>query len=182
MRTLINPLEGIRRPREKNPRRPVATLERFEKTREAIQSLTVEADTDTERRKWLRLELALVLAEATGRRLGWIRQLASSDIAMTRAVIRWAAENDKKGKESVVPVPRSLIDELQSFRVNLGGAFGGFVFPSESDPVARRSDVASRDERAAQDCCGNGWGVISHTDKLSPKQTPPMGNKKPCTT
>jgi integrase len=140
-----NPLEGVRRPREKNPRRPVATLERFEKTRKAIQCLAAEADDDTERRKWLRLELALVLAEATGRRLGSIRQLAWSDIDMTRPAIHWAAENDKKGKESVVPVPRSLVEELHSFRANLGGAFGGLVFASESNPsIPIRADVFSK--------------------------------------
>jgi integrase len=147
-----NPLEGVRRLREKNPKRPVATLERFEKTREAIQSLTAEADTDAARRKWLRLELALVLAEATGRRLGSIRQLAWSDVDMTKNSIRWVAANDKKGREWIVPVPKSLIDELQSFRVKLGGAFGGLVFPSESDPsVPIRADVFSKWLLAAEE-------------------------------
>jgi len=147
-----NPLEGVRRPREMNPKRPVATLKRFQKTREAIQSLIAEADTDAERRKWLRLELALVLAEATGRRLGSIRQLAWSDVDMTRETIRWAAENDKKGREWLVPVPRSLIEHVQGFRVKLGGAFGGLVFPSESDPsLSIRADVFSKWLLAAEE-------------------------------
>ena len=34
-----NPLAGIRRPREPNPRRPIATCERFAKTRDAMQQL-----------------------------------------------------------------------------------------------------------------------------------------------
>jgi len=34
-----NPLAGIRKPREKNPRRPVASWERFEATRNAIRAL-----------------------------------------------------------------------------------------------------------------------------------------------
>jgi integrase len=140
-----NPLEGVRRPREKNPKRPVATFERFQKTREAIQSLIAEAGTDVARRKWLRLELALLLAEATGRRLGSIRQLAWPDVDTMRNMIRWAAESDKKGKEWLVPVPRSLIEEMQGLRVKLGGAFGGLMFPSETDPwVAIRADVLSK--------------------------------------
>lgn len=140
-----NPLDGVRRPREKNPKRPVASLERFQKTRGAIKSLTADADTDVERRKWLRLELALVLAEATGRRLGSIRQLAWPDIDMAKNSIRWVAANDKKGREWLVPVPKSLIEELQGFRVKLGGAFGGLVFPSESDAsVPIRADVFSK--------------------------------------
>jgi len=140
-----NPLEGVRRPREKNPKRPVATPDRFQKTRQAIQLLNAEADGDAEQRKWLRLELALVLAEATGRRLGSIRQLSWTDVDVKRSTIRWAAENDKKGKEWLIPVPRSLIAELQEFRVKLGGAFGGLMFPSESNPsVAIRTDVLSK--------------------------------------
>jgi integrase len=140
-----NPLEGVRRPREKNPKRPIATLDRFQKTREGIRLLTAESDCDAEQRKWLRLELALVLAEATGRRLGSIRQLAWSDVDMKCCTIRWAASSDKKGKEWVIPVPSSLIAEVQRFRVQLGGAFGGLMFPSESNPaVAIRSDVFSK--------------------------------------
>lgn len=147
-----NPLQGVRRPRERNPKRPVATLGRFRETREAIQVLIAEASTDAERRKWRLLELALVLAEATGRRLGSIRQLAWSDVDMTRGQIRWAAENDKQGREWVVPVPRSLIEELQSFRVEIGGDFGSLVFPSESDPsVPVRADVFSKWLLAAEE-------------------------------
>jgi integrase len=127
-------------------------LGRFQKTREAIQLLAAEANDDAERRKWLRLKLALVLAEATGRRLGSIRQLSWSDIDMKRATIRWAAENDKKGKEWLIPVPQSLIAELQGFRVTLGGAFGGLMFPGESDPsVAIRTDVLSKWLLAAEE-------------------------------
>lgn len=46
-----NPLDGLRRPREQNPRRPVATYDRFQKTRAAIQCLATESTTDAERRK-----------------------------------------------------------------------------------------------------------------------------------
>jgi integrase len=150
-----NPLDGIRKPHEKNPRRPVATFERFQATRTAIQQLAEESKADPERRKWLKLELALVIAEATGRRLGSIRQLAWSDIDFSGETIRWRADTDKKGKAWAIPLTQALRDELKSFRLKLGGAFGGLVFPSESDanePI--RSDVFAKwllaaEERAA---------------------------------
>lgn len=100
-----NPLAGIKRPKEQNPRRPIATWERFQATREAIRKLIDESDSDRERRKWLRLEMALVLAEATGRSIGSIRKLAWSDIDWDNAVILWKAENDKKKKAMAHPGP-----------------------------------------------------------------------------
>ena len=136
-----NPLAGVKRPREKNPKRPVATWERYQATHTAIQELVANAKSDTSRRKWLRLELALTLAEATGRRLGAIRQLRWDDIDLNRMTIRWRAESDKKGKEWVIPIPSALVEHLRAFKLKLGGAFGGLVFPTVSDP----SRAISRD-------------------------------------
>jgi integrase len=150
-----NPLDGIRKPHEKNPRRPVATFERFQATRTAIQQLAEESKTDPERRKWLRLELALVIAEATGRRLGSIRQLGWPDIDFSGETIRWRADTDKKGKAWAIPLTPALRDELKLFRLKLGGAFGGLVFPSESDanePI--RSDVFAKWLLAAEERAG----------------------------
>jgi integrase len=129
-----HPLAGVKRPRERNPKRPVATWERFEATRAKIQELGAGAKTDASRRKWLKLELALVLAEATGRRLGSIRQLQWEDFDYNASRIRWRAEADKKGVASIVPIPEALRDEIRSFQVKLGGGFGGLMFPSHSDP------------------------------------------------
>lgn len=147
-----NPLAGIRKPHEKNPRRPIATFERFLVTRKAIQRLSKGCKTDAERKKWLKLELALVIAEATGRRLGSIRQLAWADIDFGGETIRWRADTDKRGKAWAIPLTPALRDELKSFRLKLGGAFGGLVFPSESDanePI--RSDVFAKWLLAAEE-------------------------------
>ena len=54
-----NPLDGARRPRRENPRRPVASGQRSERTRAAIVELMEAAKNDPERRKWLRLEMVL---------------------------------------------------------------------------------------------------------------------------
>ncbi len=157
-----NPLAGIKKPREKNPRRPVATWERFQANQKAAQQLAdapLEVNPDwtpeqlqsavnrheAERRKWIKLEMALVVAEATGRRLGSIRQLAWSDIDFGSDTILWRADTDKKGKAWRIPMTETLRDELKAFRVRLGGAFGGLLFPSQKDaskPI--RTDVISK--------------------------------------
>ena len=136
-----NPLAGVRREREQNPARPVASWERFQRTRKAMQELQRDAadrraadleDTtaELEEMRWAKMELALVLAEATGRRLGSIRQLRWEDVDFSRRTIRWRAEFDKKGKEWLVPMPDSLAEELKQFRMRFG-AITGWIFAGE---------------------------------------------------
>jgi integrase len=97
-----------------------------------LQELAAGADTDVERLRWVKIDLALVLAEATGRRLGSIRQLHWEDIDFGKGMIRWRAEADKKRRESVVPLPPKLVDELRAFRRVLS-AVAGLVFAAEKD-------------------------------------------------
>jgi integrase len=134
-----NPLEGLRFDREKNPVRPVASWERFLTTRETLQNLSANADSERDRLRWLRLELALVLAEGTGRRRGAIVGLAWDDVDFAAGKIRWRAEYDKTGVEWVVPASRELLDELLKFRrrlAGLGASVTGRLFPSRKDPAA----------------------------------------------
>ena len=62
-----NPLRGVKLPKEEDPRRPVATYDRFLKLREAAQDLAATAPQERGRDRWKRWEMALVLAEATGK-------------------------------------------------------------------------------------------------------------------
>jgi integrase len=126
------PLDGVKIPRERNPLRPMASIERFQQTREAIQQLAAEAATEDLRLRWFRVELALVLIEATGRRRGAVLHLAWDDIDFERQTIRWRAEGDKQRREWVIPMPVTLADELRASRRKLG-AVGGWLFPSERD-------------------------------------------------
>lgn len=130
-----NPLEGVRRPHELNPRRPVASVERFTATRAAIQELMAESESDAEIRRWNMLDMTLVLAEATGRRLGSIRQLHWDDWNFENRTVRWRGSADKKRREWVVPVPEPLIAEVKAYRVRMGGMFGGLMFPDRKDPT-----------------------------------------------
>ncbi|MDQ6717528.1 MAG: site-specific integrase [Gemmatimonadota bacterium] len=82
---------------------------------------------------WLRMELALLLAEGTGRRIGSIRQLRWEDFDFSAGTVHWRADADKKRVDWTVPLPSALLDEVRRIRVKLGGSFGGFVFPSKTD-------------------------------------------------
>lgn len=160
-----NPLAGMRGSGEANPKRPIATWERFTATRKAMQQLAESnAGIPAKHQHWVRMELALVLAEAAGRRAGSIRKLAWSDMDATTATILWRSENDKKGKEWRVPCPVELFDEIRNFRVRLGGAFGGLVFPSPTDPekplgreVLYRSLMAAERHAELPKLDGGGW-------------------------
>lgn len=62
--------------------------------------------------------------------------------SLDRLSLRWRAEHDKKRKEWVIPAPSALVADLKSFRIKLGRALGGFLFPSEKDSSAPiRRDV-----------------------------------------
>jgi integrase len=127
----VNPIAGVRTARDPHPRRPVATWDRFLATRTAVQELAREATVESDRRRWIKAELALVLAESTGRRLGSIRRLRWEDIHWEHQTIRWSAQFDKKRKEWVVPVPDGVLKELRHFQ-RLLGAVGGWIFASET--------------------------------------------------
>lgn len=152
-----NPLRGVKLPVEKNPRRPVATWERFEKTRLAMQQLQ-RSESEAERQRWTKMELALVLVEATGRRLGSVRQLRWEDVDLgEQPTIRWRAEADKKGYEAVVPMSAELANELRNFRRSLG-AVAGWVFARKSD----RSEPMDRH-------LFNKWLVVAEKEAGLPK-------------
>jgi integrase len=119
-----NPLEGVRLERERNPVRAWATYDRFLAVRQAVQELVDGATGESERARWTRLDLALVIAEATGRRRGAITKLRWEDVDFRRGTLRWRGEHDKTGMERVVPVPRELLGELQSFRRALSAVSG----------------------------------------------------------
>jgi integrase len=99
-----------------------------------MQQFAAQAKTTAERDRWVKMELALVLAEGTGRRLGSIRQLRWEDVDFPRSRIRWRAEHDKKGRESVIPIPSVLLNELRRFQVKLASV-AGWMFPGERMPT-----------------------------------------------
>ncbi|MFI5207423.1 MAG: tyrosine-type recombinase/integrase, partial [Gemmatimonadales bacterium] len=126
-----NPLRGLKLPREEDPLRPIATYDRFLKVREAAQKLAATAPQARGREQWLRFELALVLAEATGRRIGAIRGLRWSNIQYDLPTIRWRAEFDKRSREGVIPITQALADEIRGFQLRLKAVGDGWLFPQK---------------------------------------------------
>jgi integrase len=125
-------------PKEKNVRRPVASHERYVKTRAKADEVDAMG----------RLRCALDLAWHTGRREGAIIRLRANDvlrskheIALALAVqgldesmadhmpfgaIRWRDENDKQGYDTVAPLnreAREALDEYLHANPRLGDAW-----------------------------------------------------------
>lgn len=129
----FNPLDGLRFDRERNPRRAVASVERFDSSRKAIQEMGATAESDEDRDRWTRLDLGLFLAEATGRRRGAIVGLRWEDFDFAKSIVLWRAEHDKKGKEWLVPMPVPFMESVKQFQKQLR-ALAGPLFPGARDP------------------------------------------------
>jgi integrase len=107
----------------------VATHERYLAVRAAVQKLAAGAKSKRTRLQWVRMELALLLVEATGRRIGAVRWLRWEDIAREPPAITWRKEFDKRRREQTIPIPASLADEIRALRAKLGAFGDGWLFP-----------------------------------------------------
>jgi integrase len=118
-----NPWQGLRLPRERNPRRPMMSHTSYLKLLEVadrVQPL---------------LRLALVVAEGTGRRISAWRNLRWEDVDFQAGTIRWRAEHDKSGFEDVRPMSEAVQEALREAR-KLQRAIGSApVFPAPKDPT-----------------------------------------------
>ena len=133
-----NPVRGYDVPAEKNPRRPVATTDRYEKLRGVSDKLMMEVRWDGHRREQRSyLSELLDIAYGTGRRIGAVRQLRYEDLRLDVkpfGAIRWPEDTDKMGRETVAPISemvRAALDRILAERPGLGGAY---LFPSPMTP------------------------------------------------
>ncbi len=150
-----NPLRGVKLPKEEDPRRPVATYDRFLKLREAAQDMAATAPQQRGRDRWKRWELALVLAEATGARIGAISGLRWSDISLEPPEIKFRAEFDKRGRDRVVPIPEALADELRGFKVKFAAVGDGWLFPCADKDESLAAGDPRRAVRPRGAACGS---------------------------
>lgn len=143
----LNPIRGLKLPVEKNRARPRATKERYE----ALLAVSGKADPQG------RLEVLLVLAWETGRRINALLHLRASDIllspdAISRAfaeegkpeeegqaeawqhAIRWRAEWDKMGYLGFSPLNQAARSALTAYLHKRPVVGEGFVFPGNGDP------------------------------------------------
>ena len=108
-----NPLKGLKKPVEKNPRRVLLTESEYQ----AFLEVSLEVD-------W-RFRVALVLAHETGHRIGAIRQLRWSDIDLEGGAIRWRAEHEKTGYGHVTPLSAdatAILEEAREWNPGTGNA------------------------------------------------------------
>ncbi len=133
-----NPLGGFAFPRELNPRRPIASRDRFERLRAVSNRVEMEVRWGP-RRARMRSYLSelLDIAAGTGRRIGSICQLQYRDFLPDggpHGALRWRSESDKMRRESVVPISaevRAAIDRILTERPGIGKAY---LFPGPRDP------------------------------------------------
>ncbi len=133
-----NAVRGYEIPTEKNPRRPVATEDRYE----AVRAVSDRVMTDVrwsgtrERRRSYLSEL-LEIAHGTGRRISAICALRYADLRLEDGPygsIRWPGDTDKEGREWLVPISpevRQAVDRVLRERPGIGGAP---LFPHPRDP------------------------------------------------
>jgi integrase len=153
-----NPLQFVKVKGEHDVARPIASYERYEATRKAMQGFqqryaeearTLKKPKDrarAERRceSWIRAEFALVLLEATGKRRSSIVGLKWSDFDFVAQRVTWRPEHDKKRKTWVVPYPASFFETVREFQRRLGAA-GGYIFPRQSKYREDSSQHAPRE-------------------------------------
>lgn len=157
-----NPLRGFTIPAEKNPRRPVASTERYEAIRAVSDQVSMDVRWDGHRRPGRSyLSELLDIAHGTGRRISAICALRYEDLQLEKSstrphgAIRWPESTDKMGRETTAPVNasvRAALDRIIAERPGIGAAY---LFPSLTDlkrPV--RSEVASEWLRRAERIAG----------------------------
>ena len=134
-----NPLRGYDIPTEKNPRQPTATEDRYQATRAKTDEVTMEVRGHG-KAKTVRSHLSEILdiVSGTGRRLSAVLQLQYEDLQLSEGphgAIRWPADTDKTGRETVVPIGpdvRAAIDRVLRERPGIGQAY---LFPAPGDPT-----------------------------------------------
>ena len=159
--------------RAPSARRPVTCQERFEATRRAIQARAARApDGSVEQLRWIRLELALVLAEATGRRIGAIRQVRWEDIDYAARSVTWRADADKMGVLWAIDLAEPLSAELRRFQARPCGV-GGVGVPQHALPRSAHGSLGNG-ELATR---GRNWLLEAERDAGLPKL---IGGVWPC--
>ena len=142
-----NPFTGLRKPREKNPRRVILTQQEY------------EALLGVSRQVGWRFHVALVLAHETGHRIGAIRKLRWPDIDFEGRTIRWRAEHEKTGYEHRTPATDEALAALAEARRMSLGTEDSPVLPSPRDAMRCISRV----------CSHNWWRKAQTLAGLEPK-------------
>jgi integrase len=132
-----NAVRGFDLPGEENPRRPVASTDRYEAIRAVSDKVLTEVRWAGSKRERSYLSELLDLAQGTGRRISAICALRFEDLRLDvkpYGAIRWPAATDKQGRETTAPISplvRSAIDRVLRERPGIGARY---LFPSPANP------------------------------------------------
>jgi integrase len=176
----VDPWRGIKLPKEENPRRPVIGHERYEKMRAAAQDLARTAPQQTGRSRWLRFELALVIAEATAARIGSIQGLRWSDVDHDQLTIRWDPKFHKRRRETIVPITQEFAAEFKAFQVRLGAVGDVWRFPRQQldapwpREIFRQLWVRAEDHAKLAHIKGGCWHTLRRKWAIERKHLPPV--------
>jgi integrase len=153
-----NPIETCPIPRETNPRRPWASVERYLKLR-AVTDDVMMGKGKNERRSFL-TEI-FDLSNATGRRISAVLGLRYADLSLERTpdtlhgALTFRASHDKRQTRHVIamnPTARATIDRVLAERPGIGDAP---AFPAPQDPTKPMSaDLADKWLRKAESLAG----------------------------
>lgn len=154
-----NPLRRLRLPREKNPRRPVASHHRYLATLTRVDGVDPDG----------RLRCILALARFTGRRIDAICNLHASDLLLSPdrmrtalaemgrderladlwplGAIRWRAEHDKLGFDELAPLSAPARDALDAYLRSAGRVGNVVLFPAPGPKVSEKRAEAEGENR-----------------------------------
>lgn len=154
-----DPTRGFAMPKDLNPRRPVATTDRYERVLAVADQVMMRVSWgETQRSLRSHLHEVLVLAHHTGRRISAILALRYEDLRLDRkphAAIHWPAATDKTNRESLVPVSPEVQEVLESILRDRPGIGAAPIFPAATDPSRPTSTmVASSWLRKAERLAG----------------------------
>lgn len=133
---------GIVIEQEKNKVRAFATYERFETVMHGLQRarpVATLARDETTLRHLRFLELALVMVEASGRRIEAVSLLRRSDFTIdpardfADALVRWRPEDDKTGHTQEYPLPQSVARRVYALLEERMVPADGLCFPKRYD-------------------------------------------------
>ena len=152
-----NPARGFDAPQEANPRRPVASQDRYE----AVRGVSDQVVMGKGRSGRSYLSELLDIVNGTGRRISAVCQLRYEDLQLSstgqapHGAIRWPAATDKMGHETVAPldpITRKASDRILCERPGIGAAP---LFPSPENPaVAMTRHLADKWLRKAEKLAG----------------------------
>lgn len=132
-----NPFEGIRLPAEKNPRRPVASWDRYRAMRQAFRRKYREETREELKLRWHLARIFLSALYHTGRRTTAVLQLKWRDIDFDRRTILWRASNDKMKRETITPAHPHLLGQLRYLRKKEVNRVFVFALPNKEGPMTR---------------------------------------------